>query len=98
MNSYAEYGKRAVLCSMTVMLDGKRKQTAVALHGAVASLAWDACESLADTPEQLEADGAVDILLKLLDHWFRFDTAIVLSSVFEEFFFRSNRRVRESTF
>ena len=42
----------------TVKLDGKRKQTAVALHGAVASLAWDACESLADTPEQLEADGA----------------------------------------
>ena len=32
----------------------------------------------ADTPERLEADGAVDNLLKLLDHWFKYDTAIEL--------------------
>ena len=71
---------------MSMKLDGKQKQTAVTLRGALTSLAWDACESPAGTPEQLEADGSVDKLLKLLDQRFKYNKATELPEVVEEYF------------
>ena len=47
----------------------------------------------ADTPERLEADGAVDNLLKLLDHLFKYDTATELLSVQRNRF--SRRKVQQ---
>ena len=41
MRRYAEYWERAVLYSMKMKLDGKQKQTAVTLLGALTGLAWE---------------------------------------------------------
>ena len=60
MSSYAEHRKRAVLYSMKMKLDGKREPTAVTTFGELT----------------LEADGALDSLLKLLEARFKYDKCL----------------------
>ena len=49
-------------------------------------MAWNACESPADTPEQLEPQGALDSLLKLPDARLKYDKSTESPQVFEEYF------------
>ena len=96
--SYSEFRKRAMLFKARMRLEGKQKQAAILLLGQLSGMAWDVCEHLAENPDSLEADDAFDKLIGLLDARFRHDKQTELPDAFEDYFFRSSRRPRETLF
>ena len=79
-------------------LEKKGDQIALALMGNLTGLAWSACEELADKPDELEGERAFDKLIALLDKRFLHEKATELPDAFEEYFFKSNRKPKETLF
>ena len=48
-------------------IEQREKQVTLAILGQLTGLAWQACEELADKPEELKRDGAYEKLMKLLE-------------------------------
>ena len=65
---------------MKMKMDGKQKNNGSNASRSIDRLTWDACDYPADIPAQLEADGALDSLLELLDARFKYVKQGQLSS------------------
>jgi hypothetical protein len=68
------------------------------LLGQLTRLAWAACDSLAeDTDKKDEAD-AFDKLILILDSRFKRDKSTELLDACEHYFYKSNRKAKETVF
>ena len=77
-------------------LDGKGKLVALNLLSKLTGTAWDACEQLIDEPSSLEDEKtAFGKLMACLDKRFERSKFTKLPEVFEEYFYRGNRKPRE---
>ena len=95
---YDELRKRARLFQARMKLEGKPKQSALLLLGSLTGIAWDTCESLSDDPKALEEEKAFDVLMDMLDKRFKHDKSTELPEAFEEYFYKANRKNKETLF
>ena len=79
-------------------VEKKEDQVALTIIGQLQGAAWQACEHLADDPDQLENPSAFDSLMEILDKRFRRQKITELPDVFEDYFFRGQRKPRETLF
>ena len=70
----------------------------LAIVGSLTGLAWTAVEELVDEPEELEKPEALQKVLALLDARFALEKSTELPDAFEEYFYRGNRKPRETLF
>ena len=95
---YREYRKRALLFRTRMRLERKENLTAVLLLSSLSGTAWETVETLADDPDNLESAAAFDKLLALLDVRFKFDAKTELPDAFEAYFYKSERKPKETMF
>ena len=98
LEDYKEFRKRCLLYKARMKLEGKIKQVGLAVLGQLTGIAWTACEQLADDPEALETDTALDEILVILDRRFQYEKITDLPEAFEEYFYKGNRKPRETMF
>ena len=98
LDHYKEFRKRCLLYKARMKLDGKVKQVGLAILGTLTGLSWTACESLADAPDKLEDEDALDKILAILDKRFKYEKVTELPEVFEDYFYKGNRRPKETMF
>jgi hypothetical protein len=98
LEDYKEFRKRCLLYKSRMKLEGKIKQVGLAILGHLTRIAWTACERLADNPDGLEDETALDEILLILDARFQYEKITDLPDTFEEYFYKGNRKPRETMF
>lgn len=97
-SQYREFRKRCLIYEARMRLEGKEKQVGLSILGQLTGLSWTSCEVLADDPSQLESSDALKKILSILDGRFQYDKSTELPDTFEEYFYRGNRKPRETLF
>ena len=95
---FKEFKKRCNLYRARMKIEQREKQVALAILGQLTGLAWQACEELADKPEELDQDGAFEKLMRLLEARFAQEKLVELPDAFEDYFYKGNRRHKETLF
>ena len=98
IEGYKEFRKRCLLYQARMKLEGNEKVVALSILGQLNGIAWDCCESLADKPDAMDQPDSLARILEILDARFKVHKATELPEVFEEYFYKGNRRAKETLF
>jgi hypothetical protein len=98
IKSYREYRMRAQLYAMRLKLDNKESHAAISLLSGLSGQAWLCVEPLLNDMSSLESPTAWKTLLEKLDTRFKYDVRTEMPDAFEEFFYKHNRRHKETLF
>jgi len=95
---YREFKKRCNLYHMRMKMLKRENEVALSILGHLTGTAWTQCESLVDTPDELEKPESFKKLIELLDARFEHDKLTQMPDAFEDYFYKAQRKPKEPLF